>query len=154
MSDGLKILKKLAEHELQKKYPSAPKHALPGVKYSDKTANGLTKCIIDWIRFNDGQAERISVVSRKVAGKFVKSAMTKGTADISATIPETWYDYDENDYLQVFKIGRSVKIEVKIGKDRQSEEQKQYERDIVNAGGLYFIAKDFNSFYEWYNDKF
>ena len=83
------------------------------------------------------QAERISVVSRKVAGKFVKSAMTKGTADISATIK-----------------GLSVKIEVKIGKDRQSPEQKKYEQDIINAGGYYFIAKDFNLFYEWYNNNF
>ena len=133
----LNHLKQLSQEYLKTKHPSVPEHCLPNVKYSDKTANGLTKCIIDFIQYNRGQAERISVVSRKVAGKFVKSTMTKGTADISATIK-----------------GLSVKIEVKIGKDRQSEEQKQYEQDIVNAGGYYFIAKDFNSFYEWYNNNF
>ena len=63
--------------------------------------------------------------------------MTKGTADISATIKSL-----------------SVKIEVKIGNDRQSEEQKQYEQSIKNAGGYYFIAKDFESFYNWYDENF
>ena len=130
-------LKELALEYLRFKHPSIPKHALPTPKYSDKTANGLTKCIIDFIEYNGGQAERISVVSRKVAGKFVKSTMTKGTADISATIK-----------------GLSVKIEVKIGKDKQSEEQKQYEQSILNAGGYYFIAKDFDSFYKWYYNNF
>lgn len=133
----LNYLKQLSQEYLKTKHSSVPEHCLPVIKYSDKTANGLTKCIIDFIQYNGGQAERISVVSRKVAGKFVKSTMTKGTADISATIK-----------------GLSVKIEVKIGKDRQSEEQKQYEQDIVNAGGYYFIAKDFTSFYEWYNNNF
>ena len=70
--------------------------------------------------------------------------MTKGTADISATIP----------IYAACKIGLSVKIEVKIGKDRQSEDQKKYEKSIINAGGVYYIAKDFNSFYEWYNNNF
>lgn len=133
----LNYLKQLSKEYLKTKHSNVPEHCLPVIKYSDKTANGLTKCIIDFIQYNGGQAERISVVSRKVAGKFVKSTMTKGTADISATIK-----------------GLSVKIEVKIGKDRQSEEQKRYEQDIINAGGYYFIAKDFTSFYEWYNNNF
>ncbi len=133
----LNHLKQLSKEYLKIKHPSVPGHCLPVIKYSDKTANGLTKCIIDFIQYNGGQGERISVVSRKVAGKFVKSTMTKGTADISATIK-----------------GLSVKIEVKIGKDRQSEEQKQYEQSIKNAGGYYFIAKDFESFYNWYNENF
>ena len=147
----LNYLKQLSQEYLKTKHPNVPKHCLPVIKYSDKTANGLTKCIIDFIQYKGGQAERISVVSRKVAGKFVKSTMTKGTADISATIPVYFRDSNGNFLI---KKGLSVKIEVKIGKDRQSEEQKRYEQDILNAGGYYFIAKDFNSFYEWYNNNF
>jgi hypothetical protein len=46
-----------------------------------------------------------------VAGiQWTKGTSTAGSADISATIK-----------------GRSVKIEVKIGKDRQSEAQKKYQ---------------------------
>ncbi len=143
-------LKELALEDLKKQHHEFPEYAIPIPKYSDKTANGLTKMIIDYIKFNGGQAERISVVSRKVAGKFVKSTMTKGTADISATIPTL--NYADEGYNKW--IGVSVKIEVKIGKDRQSEEQKKYEKQIKNAHGYYFIAKDFNSFYTWYHENF
>lgn len=66
-----------------------------------------------------------------------KSTSTPGSADISATI-----------------AGRSVKIEVKIGLDRQSEAQRRYQATVERAGGLYFIAKDFTSFIEWYSKTF
>jgi hypothetical protein len=79
--------------------------------------------------------------SRRTDGTFTEGTWTKGTgtpgsADISATI-----------------YGRSVKIEVKIGKDRQSEAQKNYQAMIERSGGTYIIAKDFDSFLEWL-DKF
>ena len=67
--------------------------------------------------------------------KFCEGTGTKGTADISAIIK-----------------GRSVKIEVKIGRDRQSEAQKKYEESVNKAGGQYWIAKDFDGFYEKYTD--
>ena len=69
--------------------------------------------------------------------EWVKGTGTNGSADIAATI-----------------AGRSVKIEVKIGKDRQSEHQKKYQQDVERAGGIYYIAKDFTSFVKWYNHKF
>jgi hypothetical protein len=107
--------------------------------YDPKTANGLTKMICDWINYNGGQAERISTTGRYIVAqkKWIKGSGTKGSADISATIN-----------------GKSVKIEVKIGKDRQSEDQKRYQEMIEKAGGIYYIAKDFDSFYEWYNTNF
>lgn len=63
--------------------------------------------------------------------------MTVGTADISATIR-----------------GRSVKIEVKIGRDRQSEAQKRYQASIEAAGGIYYIARNIDDFMQWYNQTF
>nr|MDQ3022693.1 hypothetical protein [Bacteroidota bacterium] len=65
--------------------------------------------------------------------KWIKGTGTNGTADISATIK-----------------GRSVKVEVKIGTDKQSSFQKKYQLDIENAGGYYFIARNFQDFYDWY----
>ena len=67
-------------------------------------------------------------------GKWTKGQGTKGTADISSTIN-----------------GKSVKIEVKYGRDVQSEVQKQYQNKIETAGGIYYIARDFDKFVEWYN---
>jgi hypothetical protein len=119
-------------------------------KYSDKTANALTKSIIAWINLNGYQAERISTTGRYVdnskivtdvlgnrkkigSGKYIKGTGTNGSADISATIK-----------------GKSIKIEVKIGKDKQSEAQIKYQQMIEKAGGIYFIAKNFDEFHNFY----
>lgn len=114
-------------------------------KREDATANGLTRCIIDFLRLRGCQAERITVTGRAnevknssgrtVGIKWTKSHMTVGTADVSATIQ-----------------GRSVKIEVKIDRDRQSDAQKEYQRQVEAAGGIYYIATDFESFVKWYNE--
>jgi hypothetical protein len=64
-----------------------------------------------------------------------KSTATKGSADISATI-----------------LGRSVKIEVKIGADRQSEHQKVYQEAIEKSGGQYWIVKNFDDFFKKYEN--
>lgn len=148
---SLNRLKALALEQDKLKYPSFPDKFRSIYKYTDKTANGLTRCITDWINFSGGQAERISSTGRVIdnrqtytnaigqvvtigSTKYIPGTGTKGTADISATVN-----------------GRSVKIEVKIGKDRQSEAQKTYQAKIEAAGGVYIIAKDFGSFLEWYD---
>lgn len=153
-TNSISVLKELALSENKQRYPNLPAHARYTPKYSDKTANQLTRCIIDFINLNKGQAERISNTGRQIDNRetysdtlgttrtigsmeWIKGTGRNGTADISATIK-----------------GRSVKVEVKIGKDRQSDQQKKYQQEIERAGGIYFIAKDFESFYEWYNLTF
>jgi hypothetical protein len=74
-----------------------------------------------------------------------KGTGTKGSADISATIPMV---------VNNMKVGVSVKIEVKYGKDRQSEDQKKYEHSINEAGGIYVIARNIDDFIEWYDETF
>jgi len=126
-------------------HPNYPQDYIPKTMYKDQTANGLTKAICDFINYQGYQAERINTMGtarekKTTAGKVIGVTWTKGTstagsADISATIK-----------------GRSVKIEVKIGKDRQSEAQKRYQENIEKAGGIYIIAKDFDSFVDWYEN--
>ena len=126
-------------------HPNYPQDYIPKTMYKDQTANGLTKAICDFINYNGYQAERINTMGtarekKTTAGKVIGVTWTKGTstagsADISATIK-----------------GRSVKIEVKIGRDRQSDAQKRYQEMIEKAGGTYYIAKDFDSFVEFFND--
>jgi hypothetical protein len=132
------------------KYTSYPIHLMPKSNYTDATANGLTKCIKDFLNYSGHQAERISSMGRVIdkkkkltdimgrtievgSSQYIPSTSTAGTADISAIIK-----------------GRAVKIEVKIGKDKQSQAQKQYEADVTAAGGVYVIARDFDGFMEWY----
>lgn len=122
--------------------------------YNDKTANGLTRCIIDFLTFSGFHAERISNTGRMIdrrrtytdvlgrkkqigSMEWAKGSGTAGTADISATI-----------------AGRSVKIEVKIGRDRQSEAQSSYQKKIEASGGIYFIATNMQDFLEWYYSTF
>jgi Holliday junction resolvase len=47
--------------------------------------------------------------------------------------------------------GRFIGIEVKIGKDRQSADQKEIEKEINNVGGVYFIAKSYDDYLEKIN---
>ncbi len=151
MGEAIKHLKSVAMEAHRERYPSMPEHARVVYRYTDKNANGLTRCIIDFLRFNGCQAERISNTGRPVDGRkrytnvmglqrqvgsieWIPGQGTPGTADISATIG-----------------GRSVKIEVKIGRDRQSEAQKKYQMDVEAAGGTYVIAKSFEGFLTWYS---
>lgn len=50
-----------------------------------------------------------------------------------------------------------IKIEVKCkatGDNYQSAAQKHYQQQVEAAGGLYYIARDFQSFYDWYFQTF
>ena len=143
-------LKALEMEQLKAKYPSMRPELIPLTDWKDTSANSLTKCIIFYINALGGQAERISSQGqyregkkiqvgegfKQLKGKWTPGQSTKGTADISATIR-----------------GRSVKIEVKFGSDRQSDAQKQYQEAIEKAGGTYIIAKTFDDFVFWY-EKF
>lgn len=150
---------------LIRKYPTWTDEDLQSFNFytkTDNSANHLTGCIMDWIRYNGGQAERINTMGRRIDNTKIskdvlggtrligsiswqKGTGTKGSADISATIP-----------MQVngIKFGVSVKIEVKYGKDRQSEDQKKYEHTINEAGGIYVIARNIDDFIEWYDETF
>lgn len=153
-SNAVKLLEMLSFAAKRNKYPTIPIDYLAPVTFRDDTANGLTKCIISLIQLKGGQAERISTTGRPIdrtkivtdvlghkrsigSINWIPGTTTNGSADISATI-----------------VGKSVKIEVKIGQDSQSGAQKEYECNIIASGGLYYIAKDFNSFLAWFNLTF
>ena len=134
------------------KYPSMNPKYIGLTEWTDNSANSLTNSIIFYINATGNQAERISnqgqyregnkievgtgeiAYTKQLPGKWTKGQGTKGTADISSIIN-----------------GKSVKIEVKYGRDIQSQVQKDYQNKIETAGGIYYIAKDFDTFIEWYN---
>ena len=113
-------------------------------KHTEKTANGLTKAVIRWIELHGGQAERINtqgtfikgkVITKgfygqvRTEGKYIPTTGTKGSADVSAVVN-----------------GKTWKIEIKIGRDVQSENQRRYQESIERAGGKYSIVKTFDEF--------
>ena len=150
-NESKKRLKNLYLTEHYKRFPNFPSYAKTTPPYTDKTANGLTRMINDWLNLSGWQSERISntgrfIDNRKIvtdcvgrqrmigSSRWIPGTGTNGTADISATV-----------------AGHSVKIEVKIGRDRQSEAQKEYQRKIEAVGGKYVIAHTFEGFLDWYD---
>ena len=109
--------------------------------YNDTTSNGLTGAIIDFIIFSGGDANRINAQGqlRKIKGSmtWTHGNTRKGTADVHA----------------IYK-GRHISIEIKIGKDKQSDAQIKEAERIRQAGGLYFVARDMDSFMQWWHDNF
>jgi hypothetical protein len=144
-------LKQLKLEWYKTRYPNVPPFAAPVPKFSDKTANGLTKCIIEFLTLQGWQAERINTMGRNIDNRkqitdvlgqtktigsttYIPTTGTKGSADISATVK-----------------GFSIKIEVKI-KDQQSENQKKYQESIEKSGGQYWLVRSFDQFYERYHN--
>lgn len=151
--EGLKELKRLAYEASKAKYPSLPDHARVIHKYSDKSANSLTKCVIDYVNFKHGFAERVANSGRYIddskivtdclgirkiigSGKWIKGSGVNGSADVHF----------------IYK-GISVKTEIKM-KDSQSEAQKRYQKSIEEAGGHYWIVRSFNEFLQKFNETF
>jgi hypothetical protein len=133
-SPALIELMNLKQENGRTKHPSVPEYARPKPSYKTSDANGLTKAIVDYIDLSGGWATRISTEGRYIEslGKRIPSSVKKGTADIHA----------------VWK-GMHLSIEVKIGKDKQSDEQKEIQTAVTKAGGQYYIAKDFDTFHQW-----
>lgn len=120
-------------------FPSVPGHGLAKSDFKDNSANNLTKCIVAYIRFTGGYAERVQRMGFKTKAKsgkeiWVSGGGTNGTADISA----------------IFPGGQSVRIEVKYGTDRIRPNQIRYAERVKQAGALYFIARSFDEFLQWY----
>ena len=63
-SEAVRALERLYMADHRQRYPSMPETARTCKKYEDRTANGLTRCVIDFIRFMGGQAERINCTGR------------------------------------------------------------------------------------------
>jgi hypothetical protein len=145
-------LKALELEALRLKHPTIDQKYLAFTDWKDNSANSLTNCVIAYVQYMGGQAERISsqgqyregakiqvgtgeiAYHKQLPGKWTPGQSTKGTADISTTIR-----------------GRSVKIEIKQ-KDKQSDVQKQYQAAIERAGGVYIIVRNFDDFVIWYDD--
>ena len=149
---ALHLLKALYKEREKEKHPYFPDHARVVPAFSDSTANGLTKCVIEWLRLNGHQSERINTMGRPIDNrrtftdvtgrtrqtgsvKWIPSGSQRGSADVSSTI-----------------MGQSIKIEIKAGRDRQSEAQKQYQQQVEAAGGVYLIVRNFTEFLQWYDE--
>jgi hypothetical protein len=140
---GLQHLKLLHCEQVRRTHPNLPDSAITSGKYDPTSANGLTKCVVSYIGFIGGWATRTSSTGRMLptkvtevttAMKWIPGTTKRGTPDITG----------------VYK-GIPLFLEVKIGKDRQSDFQKEVQANVTASGGKYYLVKDFESFYNWIN---
>jgi hypothetical protein len=137
------------ENYFKEQYPNAYRnghYTAPKMPIVAK-ANGLTTFIINYLTWNGFRATRINVSGRLIDGvektasgavlttkKWMRSTTRKGTADISATIN-----------------GRSVMIEIKVGKDKPSEHQLLEQARERKAGGIYEFCSSPEEFFKIYD---
>ena len=145
----------------QKKYPSAFKagHWFSPAFPKYKTANGLSTLICNIMQWNGHHMERTNNMGRPVKKQMPKfNIMTgkvemidngmewqkgtgiKGTSDLKGHFKSSTHSFPIPVYL-----------EIKIGKDRMSEHQKKYEKNITESGALYHVIKTPEDFFEFYN---
>ena len=99
------------------------------------TANGLTTFVCNYLNWLGHRATRINVSGRKVGDKWIRSSTRKGTADISATVK-----------------GKSVMIEIKVGRDKPSEFQLAEQIKERKAGGHYEFVGSVDEFFIIYDN--
>jgi hypothetical protein len=135
-----------AEHQRKIAKSSMPAAYVPRPRLTDKTANGLTNCIItffdlkgikSWRQNSTGRYQRevraTNVIGQTITlqkGRYIPAAGGKGAGDITAVIK-----------------GIFTSIEVKIGKDRMRESQKEFKADLEKSGGVYLVVKTWDDFY-------
>lgn len=142
---------KAHEENFKRVYPKAYKdnHYSPPVIPKWKTANGLTKMICQFLMWHEHRATRVNTTGRLIDGvekqpsgvilstkKWIPGSTRKGSSDISATL-----------------FGRSLMIEIKIGKDRASQYQLDEQARERKAGGTYEFISTPEEFFELY-DRF
>jgi hypothetical protein len=138
-------------HELnfKEQFPIAYKdghYSLPVYPKVSKS-NGLTKMIIMYLTWTGQYGNRINTMGKLIDGtintesgarlrvkQWLPSTTKKGTADINCIIK-----------------GTPVAIEIKIGRDTQSDDQIKEQARFERAGGKYFIVKTPEDFFVIYD---
>lgn len=112
-----------------------PTSYIPKTKvYHDTGANSLTESIGAFFKVVGGFANRINTTGQTIKNKKgesvrIKGCSIKGTSDLIGGL-----------------LGITFHVEVKFGSDRQSPEQKAYQRMVQEAGHVYIIARNFDGF--------
>jgi hypothetical protein len=120
--------KQAYNREYDKQYANSkiPVYAIPKAKYNWKSySNFLEDLISLWAKNRGYSASKVDVRGTYRDGQYMPTKSTKGVADVL-----------------ILANGLFIAVEVKAGKDRQSEHQKKWQEGIEANKGLYLIAKD------------
>ena len=139
MSTALAYLNTFADQRKAQRSPNFPAKYIPRSKYSDRDANGLTKCIVDYCNLTGHFATRLASTGtyRADVGRYIPSQQRAGLPDVFAVVE-----------------GRAVFVEIKVGRDSLSQQQKETIADLQKAGASVYVAKDFAGFLHWFTAEF
>jgi hypothetical protein len=105
----------------------------PLVSKSVTDTNGITKLIVDYLRYVYGSksVRRISSEGKYRKGVGFIPSSNKGLSDIEGIVN-----------------GKFLSLELKIGKDTIRESQLKRKQEVENDGGIYYLCKwiDFETF--------
>ena len=104
---------------------------------SQRPAAALTNAIIASLHRRGCYAWRAQSTGVATSSGKWRTAPKKGVSDVLALCPPN---------------GQMLAIEVKIGRDRLSDEQEGFLKNVEHVGGRSFVAKDIKSFDLWYSN--
>lgn len=139
MKTAVTLLCELADQRKATKHPTLPAHARVKAKYSDKTANGLTRAVVDYLTLSGHFATRLQSTGtyRADLNRYIPSQQRAGMPDVFAVVN-----------------GRAVHVEIKIGGDYLSNDQKHALADLQRAGAAVYVARSFQGFHDWFTAEF
>ena len=123
------------------------------------SSNGLSKAICNFMKWEGHHMERTNNMGRPIQKKVPKFSLISGKVEYleggiewqKGTGIKGSSDLKGHISSAKHKFGIPCYIEVKWNKDKQSMEQKEYQKTINNTKGIYYIAKDIDSFFSWYD---
>lgn len=151
---NISILKALDVERKKREHPNLALNnpdAITPYHYKQNSSNGLTRCIIDAINLTGGFATR-----RNNAGTFREGKTIKRDFGMNAIKERSTYTFNGTrgvEDIDAFYNGVNVKIEVKYGKDRMSEAQRTYQRNLEKVGGIYIVARNLEDFWVEFIEK-
>lgn len=108
-------------------------------KKKPSASNALTSAVIQYIKAVGGVARRVNSQGQwdPVREMWRLSGMKRGFEDVDGVVPVT---------VGGVRVGLKVAVEVKGGKDRQSEYQVLRMDEVRRCGGVYIVAKNIDQF--------
>lgn len=140
-------LKEFKESQSSMPYQIAPENSFYKNKRHRNYLSKWLEAVIVYIITHDGWfAKKVETTGRKVRTKMGKEIWVKSGADKVKGEPD----------IQSLIDGRLVYWEVKVGKDKLSEDQKSFIDDIESKGAKVHVVKTLDDFldqYKFYSDN-
>lgn len=110
-------------------------------KKKSTPANELTSSVMKYMKSLRCAVARINTtgIYDEKLGRYRFSGSTNGVEDVNCVMPVN---------ISGLKVGVTVAVEIKVGKDKMRPEQLERKENVEKAGGHYIVAKTFDQFKE------